>query len=75
MSHLWAGGVVPLRDKREANCRPAVRALGSNGRLIEEFILVICEPHELKTLGALTDLRCHGVPRTLRVILVAVTGR
>ncbi len=20
MSHLWAGRVVPLRDKREANC-------------------------------------------------------
>ena len=28
------------RDKRETNGRPTVRAFGSNGRLIEEFILV-----------------------------------
>lgn len=50
-------------------------AFGSNGRLIEEFVLVICEPHELKALGAATDLRCHDVPRTLRVIFVAVMRR
>ena len=52
-----------------------MRAFGSDGRLIDDFILFLCEPHELKALGAAADLRCHDVPRTLRVILVTVTGR
>ena len=64
-----------MRDKRKADFCPAVWALGSNGHLIQALILVLCEPHELKALGAATDLRCHDVPRTLRVILVTVTGR
>jgi hypothetical protein len=68
MPHLWPGGVVSLGDKREANGRPTVRAFGSNGRLIEDFILALCEPYELRALWAATDLRCHDVPRTLLVM-------
>jgi len=75
VSHLRTSSVFSLRDKRETDFCPAVWALASNGDLIEAFILVLCQPHQLKAFGAGTDLRCHGVPRTLRVVLVIITGR
>jgi hypothetical protein len=75
MSHFWTSSVFPLRDKREADLSPTVGTLGSNGHLIEKLILVLRQPHQLKALGAATDLRCHDVPRTLRIILMSITGR
>jgi len=75
VSHLRTSSVFPLRDEREADFCPTVGALGSDGHLIEKLILVLCQPHQLKAFGAGTDLRCHGVPRTLRVVLVIITGR
>jgi len=67
MPHLRTGSRVALRDERETNRRLTVWTFDSNGRLIEEFILAFCEPHELRALGTATDLRCHDVPRTLLV--------
>jgi hypothetical protein len=75
MSHLWTGRVVALRYKLEANHRSALRTLSADGFLIQLFILVFFEPHQHRALRAGSYLRCHDVPRTLRVTLVAVTGR
>ena len=75
VSHLWTSSVFPLRDKREPDFCPTVGTLGSNRHLIEKLILLLGQPHELKALGAATDLRCHDVPRTLRQIAVIVTRR
>ena len=75
VAHFWASRIGSLRNKGEANTRPAVWTFGSNSRLIEEFILICCKPHQLSALGAATDLRCHDVPRTLRVIFKALSGR
>ena len=51
-----------------------MRALGTNSRLIEEFILFLCKPHELEAFGTAAHLRCHVVPRTLRVIIGVQLG-
>src|SRR5690349_832113 len=75
MAHLRTSSVFSLRDKRKADFCPAVWALGSNGHLIQALILVRCQTHQLKALGPATDLRCHGVPRTLRVDLVIIARR
>ena len=65
MAHLRPGGICTGRDQFESNRRTAMRALASDGFLILDFVLVIFEPHELKTFRAAADLRCHAFPRTL----------
>ena len=75
VAHFRAGRVRPLGDQFEPNSGTAVRAFRSYGFFVEQFEFLGLEPHELKALGAATDLRCHDVPRTLRMSLVTVTGR
>ncbi len=75
VAHFGASRIGSLRNEGKANARPTMWTLGSNSRLIKEFILILCKPHQLSALGAATDLRCHDVPRTLRVIFNALSGR
>ncbi len=47
MSHLRAGSIRSLCDETETDGRAAVRALGADGILIEKFVLILFEPHQL----------------------------
>src|SRR5690349_9161558 len=48
--HFRPRRVGPFGDELEAHGGTAVRALGSNGFFVEEFVFVGFEPHELKAL-------------------------
>ena len=65
VAHFRAGRVLPLGDQFEPDRGAAVRAFRSYGFFVEQFEFLGLEPHELKALGAATDLRCHSFPRTL----------
>jgi hypothetical protein len=65
VAHLRACGILTFGNEFESNGRSTVRTLRSNRFVIEEFVLILREPHELEALGTATDLRCHGIPRTL----------
>src|SRR6185436_11591250 len=59
MSHFWSGRVGTLRNQFESNQFMAMRALRADGRLIQNFHLVIFHPHQLEATGTTLDLR-HG---------------
>lgn len=57
MTHLRASCVFSLRNQLESDHLAALWALGANGLVIEDFIFLLLQPHELEALGAATDLR------------------
>lgn len=57
MSHLWTGSIRALCHQLEANKRAAVGTFRTDCAFIQELILISCEPHELETFVAATDLR------------------
>jgi hypothetical protein len=65
MAHLRACCRGPFGHQFEANRGAAVRAFGTERSLVDGFVLMGGQPHQLKTFWTATDLRCHGFPRTL----------
>lgn len=57
MAHLGPQRVRSSGDEFEASRAPTVGALRSNGFIVEHFVLIWFQPHELKTLWAGSDLR------------------
>jgi len=57
VSHLRPRGVRTLRDQLESSRRTAVGAFRADRGFVQQFIFIGFEPHELKALGAATDLR------------------
>jgi hypothetical protein len=43
-----------------------VRTLGTDRLFIDDFVMVLFEPHQLKTLWTASYLRSHGLPLTLQ---------
>jgi hypothetical protein len=67
MAHLRAGGVGAGGHQLEADGRSTVRTFRADRFLVEDVVMVLLQPHQLKTLRAASDLRSHGLPLTLRL--------
>jgi hypothetical protein len=57
VAHLRSQRVCASGDEFKASSATAVRALRSNGFIVEHLILISFQPHELETLWAGSDLR------------------
>jgi hypothetical protein len=57
VAHLWSHGIRANGDEFEARRATTVRALRSNSFIVEHFVLIRFQPHELEALWAGSDLR------------------
>lgn len=57
VAHLGPQRVRSSSDEFEASRAPTVGALRSNGFLVEHFILICLQPHQLEALWTGSDLR------------------
>lgn len=57
MAHLGSQRVRANGDKFEARSAPTVRALRSDGFIVEHLVLIRFQPHQLGALWTGSDLR------------------
>lgn len=65
VSHLRTRGIGPFGHEFDPDQGIAMRASRADGVLVQEFELVLFEPHKSKTLRTASDLRSHTIPLTL----------
>ena len=66
MAHLWPGRIRPGADQLKPDGRVTVRALGTDRLFIDDLVVILLEPHQLKALRTASYLRSHGLPLTLQ---------
>ena len=67
MAHLRSGSIRTGGDQLKPDGGATVRTLGTDRLFIDDFVMVLFEPHQLKTLWTASYLRSHGLPLTLRL--------
>jgi hypothetical protein len=67
MSHLRAGSIGAGGDQLEADGRATVRTFRADCFFVEDVVVILFEPHQLKTFRTASHLRSHGLPLTLRL--------
>jgi hypothetical protein len=65
VSHFGSRGIRSFCDELETTGRSAMWTLRPNGILVDDFVLVLFDPHQLEALWTATDLRSHNIPLTL----------
>src|SRR5574340_987360 len=67
VSHLGPCGVGTLGHQFEADRRSTVWTFCADRLFVDDVIVILLEPHQLKALRTASHLRCHGLPLTLRL--------
>lgn len=67
MSHLRAGSIGAGGDQLEADGRSTVRAFRADRFFVNDVVMILLQPHQLKTLRTASYLRSHCLPLTLRL--------
>ncbi len=67
VSHFRSRSVGAGGDQLKADGRLAVRTFRADRFFIDHVVVILLEPHQLKTLRTASYLRSHGLPFTLRL--------